>query len=123
MTSSSEPNTPAQHDPTLEQWLQTWRARVREPGPWAERFRRLAEDIASAENAPPACLCDELEAMLAAYVEDMARQQEPAANYLDLQRHLEHCAHCRELAAALRAARSDECQAQRERPPTDLDPG
>lgn len=123
MTSSSAPNTPAQPDPTLEQWLQTWRARVREPGPWVERFRRLAEDIASAENAPSACLCDELEALLAAYVEAMARQQEPVARYLDLKRHLEHCARCRELAAALRAARSDACEAEPGQPPTGLKPG
>ncbi len=86
---------------TPEEWLAHWRARLREPGPWAERFRRLADAIAHADAPLETSRCRALEPMREAYVDDLWRGEKLGRRYGPLQRHLRTCAYCQEQVQTL----------------------
>jgi hypothetical protein len=70
--------------------LQELRRRLSEPGPWARRFRRLAEAIARS----PDLSCQECEDILDLYVDDELEGRDVRRLYPLVWHHLRTCARC-----------------------------
>jgi hypothetical protein len=88
--------------------LQELRRRLSEPGPWARRFRQLAEAVAG----PSDLGCEECEDTLDLYVDDELGGRDVRRLYPLVWRHLRTCARCRQahdlLADTLRRERAGE---------------
>jgi len=76
----------------LSTGLQELRRRLAEPGPWARRFRRLAEAIAGVSDMN----CRECEELLDVYVDDALRCRNVQQVYPLVWQHLGVCTRCRE---------------------------
>lgn len=88
--------------------IQELRRRLSEPGPWARRFRRLAEAVAKA----PGLSCEGCEDILDLYVDDELGGRDVRRLYPLVWHHLRTCAHCQQahdlLADMLRRERAGE---------------
>jgi hypothetical protein len=71
-----------------------WQARLRRPGPWADRFTRLVDAIANADDPASAYNCVDLGPMLEAYVDDALHGRDVAARHNPLRDHLRTCSVC-----------------------------
>jgi len=80
--------------------LQELRHRLLEPGPWPQRFRRLAEAIAQAPilrvGSVQELSCEECEGLLDLYVDGELQGCPVQQVYPLIWRHLGICPHCRE---------------------------
>jgi hypothetical protein len=83
----SQENMPVDENPLLQEL----RRRLSEPGPWARRFRQLAEAVAGS----PGLSCEECEGTLDLYVDDELEGRDVRRLYPPVWRHLRTCAHCR----------------------------
>jgi hypothetical protein len=72
--------------------LQKLRRRLSEPGPWARRFRQLAESVAR----PSDLSCEECEDTLDLYVDDELGGRDVRRLYPPVWRHLRTCTRCRQ---------------------------
>jgi hypothetical protein len=88
--------------------LQELRHRLSEPGPWARRFRQLAEAVAGS----PGLSCEECEDVLDLYVDDELGGRDVRRLYPLVWHHLRTCGRCRQahdlLADTLRRERAGE---------------
>jgi len=86
--------------------LQELRRRLSQPGPWARRFRQLAEAVAGSSDLS----CEECEDILDLYVDDELGGRDVRRLYPLVWRHLRTCARCRQahdfLADTLRRERA-----------------
>ena len=100
----SHDNVAVDEDP----FIQELRRRLSEPGPWARRFRRLAEAVAG----PLDLSCEECEDTLDLYVDDELGGRDVRRLYPVVWRHLRTCARCRQahdlLADTLKRERAGE---------------
>lgn len=73
--------------------VQDLRRRLAKPGPWANRFRQLADAIAHVDNVT----CEECQALLDVYVDAERAGRAVRRHYPDLWHHLQTCADCAEV--------------------------
>ena len=86
--------------------VQEFRRRLAKPGPWPQRFRRLAEAIAGV----PTMSCRECEELLDLYVDDELQDQPVRQMYPSIWQHLQVCSRCREAHDLLADIMGMECR-------------
>ncbi len=89
--------------PTEPSPVDDLRRRLSQPGPWADRLRRLAADIAASDDAPPSSAepeltCADVDAILDVIIDDELNADQLSPRVAT---HLKTCARCREAYALL----------------------
>jgi len=87
-----KPHDPGKRAPEESPVIRELRRRLAEPGPWPQRFRRLAEAIAGAPNLS----CKECDDLLDLYVDEELQGRPVQEMYPPIWRHLHTCPQCRE---------------------------
>ncbi|HEY4690879.1 MAG TPA: hypothetical protein VIK33_16325 [Anaerolineae bacterium] len=92
MTSDTE--QPENNQPIPNPVFEQLRRDMQTPGPWARRFRALAEAIVNAGESKTTLTCHDVQDLLDVYVNDEMKGHEVRLAHPEVWQHLQTCTHC-----------------------------